>query len=178
MTLPDLCVSMNNMLKLSWKHIWRNGFPSLISILVLSTGMALVALIQFWVVDELNFDRYHAQIDRIYTVYEHQELPSGEALYSHHTPGPLAGYLKEHVAEIEQATRFAMLDEKVRLSWQGQEYLEGPLLCADTSFFKVFTFQLLEGDLNALASPDKIILPAIWRVRSLEMSRRWASRFS
>ncbi len=149
---------MNNMLKLSWKHIWRNGFPSLISILVLSTGMALVALIQFWVVDELNFDRYHAQIDRIYTVYEHQELPSGEALYSHHTPGPLAGYLKEHVAEIEQATRFAMLDEKVRLSWQGQEYLEGPLLCADTSFFKVFTFQLLEGDLNALASPDKIII--------------------
>jgi hypothetical protein len=106
--------------------------------------VALVALIQFWVVDELNFDRYHAQIDRIYTVYEHQESPAVRPLFLIIPRARLAGYFKGNLSRrFEQATRFAMLDEKVRLSWQGQEYLEGPLLCGDTSFFKVFTFMLL-----------------------------------
>ena len=58
---------------LGWRNIRKNGIYSIINIAGLSLGMAVVVLILFWVVDELSFDKYHHNLDRIYTVYEQQE---------------------------------------------------------------------------------------------------------
>ncbi|NQU88628.1 MAG: ABC transporter permease [Mariniphaga sp.] len=64
---------------IGWRNIRKNGTFSVINITGLSLGIAVVALILFWVVDELSFDKFHKNLDNIYTVYEHQQFSEGQA---------------------------------------------------------------------------------------------------
>jgi hypothetical protein len=70
--LIQLAMNLRNII-LGWRNIKKNGVYSIINIAGLSLGIAVVVLILFWVVDELSFDKFHQNLDRIYTVYEHQE---------------------------------------------------------------------------------------------------------
>ncbi len=72
-------------LRIGWRNIRKNGIFSVINITGLSLGIAVVTLILFWVVDELSFDKFHKNIDRIYTVYEHQQYSEGQEFYLLHS---------------------------------------------------------------------------------------------
>jgi ABC-type antimicrobial peptide transport system permease subunit len=142
---------------LGWRNIRKNGIYSIINIAGLSLGMAVVVLILFWVVDELSFDKYHHNFDRIYTVYEHQEYSEGQELYTSCTPFPLSNTMVKNFAEVEQATTFANLDKQL-IKYETREYKEGPVICTDNNFLKIFTYKILEGNINALSTPDQIII--------------------
>jgi hypothetical protein len=75
---------------IGWRNIQKNGVFSVINIAGLSLGIAVVVLILFWIVDELNFDKSHTNLEQIYTVYEHQEFSEGQELYTNCTPFPLS----------------------------------------------------------------------------------------
>jgi putative ABC transport system permease protein len=142
---------------LGWRNIRKNGIYSIINIAGLSLGMAVVVLILFWVVDELSFDKYHHNLDRIYTVYEHQQYSEGQELYTPCTPFPLSNTMVKNFVEVEQATTFTNLDKQL-IKYETKEYKEGPVICTDNNFLKIFTYQILEGNINALSSPDQIII--------------------
>src|ERR1035437_6351951 len=113
-----------------WRNIRKGGIYSFINIAGLSLGMAVVILILFWVVDELSFDKYHQNLDRIYTVYEHQQYSEGQELYTNCTPFPLSSALTKKFAEVERATTYANLD-KLLIKYEAKEYKEGPVICTD-----------------------------------------------
>ena len=140
-----------------WRNIRKGGIYSFINIAGLSLGMAVVILILFWVVDELSFNKYNQNLDRIYTVYEHQQYSEGQELYTNCTPFPLSSALTKKFAEVECATTFANLD-KLLIKYEAREYKEGPVICTDNNFLKIFSYKILEGDPNALSSPDQIII--------------------
>jgi ABC-type antimicrobial peptide transport system permease subunit len=140
-----------------WRNIRKNGIYSVINISGLALGMAVVVLILFWVVDELSFDKYHLNLDRIYTVYEHQQYSEGQELYTDCTPFPLSSELTKNYAEVELATTFTNLYTQL-IKYEDKEYKEGPVICTDNNFLKIFSFNILEGDSNALSSPDQIII--------------------
>ena len=142
---------------LGWRNIRKNGIYSIINIAGLSLGMAVVVLILFWVVDELSFDKYNHHLDRIYTVYEHQEYSEGQELFTPCTPFPLSNTIVKNFAEVEQATTYANLDKQL-IKYETREYKEGPVICTDNNFLKIFTYKILEGNINALSSPDQIII--------------------
>ena len=142
---------------LGWRNIRKNGIFSLINIAGLSLGMAIVVLILFWVVDELSFDKYHHNLERIYTVYEHQQYSEGQELFTNCTPFPLSQAMVKNYAEVNQATTFANLDKQL-IKYETKEYKEGPVICTDNNFLKIFTYKILEGNINALSSPDQIII--------------------
>ncbi len=142
---------------IGWRNIIKNGVYSIINIVGLSLGMAVVVLILFWVFDELSYNRFHKNLDHIYTVYEHQKYSDGQELYTNCTPFPLSQALVRKFAEVERATTFVSLD-KMLVKYEEKEYKEGPVVCADSSFLKIFTYNTLEGDSNALSSPDRIII--------------------
>ncbi len=142
---------------LGWRNIRKNGIYSIINIAGLSIGMAVVVLILFWVVDELSFDKYNHNLDRIYSVYEHQEYSEGQELFTNCTPFPLSNTMVKNFAEVEQATTFANLDKQL-IKYETSEYKEGPVICTDNNFLKIFTYKILEGDINALSTPNQIII--------------------
>ncbi|HEX6226878.1 MAG TPA: ABC transporter permease [Chryseolinea sp.] len=59
-------------LKIAWRNLLKNKVYSLINIGGLAVGMGVAILIALWVYDELTFDRYHLNYDRIAQVMQHQ----------------------------------------------------------------------------------------------------------
>lgn len=65
-------VMIKNYFKIAWRNLLRNKGYSSINIAGLSLGMVVAILIGLWMYDELTFDTYHANYDRIAQVMQHQ----------------------------------------------------------------------------------------------------------
>ncbi len=63
---------IKNYLKIAWRNLSKNKIFSLINIGGLAVGMGVAILIALWVYDELSFDKYHQNYDRIAQVMQHQ----------------------------------------------------------------------------------------------------------
>ncbi len=63
---------IKNYFKIAWRNLIKNKIFSLINIGGLAVGMGVAILIALWVYDELSFDKYHANFDRIAQVMQHQ----------------------------------------------------------------------------------------------------------
>ncbi len=58
-----------NYVKIGWRNLLRNKGYSMINIGGLAAGMAVAILIGLWIYDELSFNKYHENYDRIAQVY-------------------------------------------------------------------------------------------------------------
>ena len=58
--------------KIAWRNLLKNKVYSLINIGGLAMGMGVTILIALWTYDELTFDQYHANYDRIAQVMQNQ----------------------------------------------------------------------------------------------------------
>jgi len=56
---------IKNYLKVAWRNLLRSKWYSSINIIGLATGMAVALLIGLWIWDELSFDKYHKNYDKI-----------------------------------------------------------------------------------------------------------------
>ena len=144
-------------LRLGWRNILKNKFFSFLNIGGVAIGIAVTTLILFWVVDELSFDKYNANLGQMYQVYEHQVYSDGQDLYTGCTPFPLANELKQTYPEIKNATTYSNLGG-LPVKYETTEYKDISLTIADKEFMNVFSFELIEGDLNAIEAPDKILI--------------------
>ena len=63
---------IKNYFKIAWRNLIKNKIFSLINIGGLAVGMGVAILIALWVHDELSFDKYHTNYDRIAQVMQHQ----------------------------------------------------------------------------------------------------------
>lgn len=59
-----------NYFKTAWRNLIKNKTQSIINIAGLAVGMAVAMLIGLWIRDELSFDKYHQNYDRIAQVME------------------------------------------------------------------------------------------------------------
>ena len=60
--------------KIGWRNLLRYKGYSAINIAGLAMGMAVAILIGLWMYDELSFDTYHPNHDRIAQVMQHQDF--------------------------------------------------------------------------------------------------------
>jgi putative ABC transport system permease protein len=132
-----------NHLKITWRNIWRNKAYSLINIAGLAIGMACCILILLWIQDELSFDGFHRQADRLGRIIAEVEY-AGQRPWAV-TEAPLSQALKEEYPEIAQATRIQLgLQARVR---QGEkQFNEIHSIFAEPAFFEMFTFPFVKGN--------------------------------
>lgn len=122
----------------------------------LSIGMACSILILLWVVDELSYDRFHANSDRIFRVMEHQDY-SDEIFTTTSTPGILAPALKEEVPEIEYATTYTW--NMNYLFTKDDKSLKENGIYARPDFFHILTIGLEAGNRNELlTNPYSVVI--------------------
>ena len=62
---------IKNYFKIAWRNLVKSKGYSAINIGGLAVGMAVAMLIGLWVYDELTFDKYHKNYDRIAQVMQH-----------------------------------------------------------------------------------------------------------
>ncbi len=147
---------IRNYLKQVWRSLVKNKTYSLLNIVGLAVGLTCFALIALWVNDELSYDKFNANYDRIVrlTGIEKREAGISESAVS---SAPMAKALKNDYAEIENTVRFDMHEELVMHN--GQQLLQSGILLTDPSIFDIFSYSLTRGNVHsALNEPYSIIL--------------------
>ncbi len=129
---------------------------SLINLAGLTVGFSAFILIYLWVNEELSYDRFHTDYQKIFRVVGNEVQEKGDLLPVAITSAPLADYLTSTFGEIENACRLRSTEFFIRYE-DGGFYQVG--LAADPSFFKVFTFPLIKGSVAGLEeATDKIVI--------------------
>lgn len=146
---------LRNFFKITVRNLWRNKSFSAINILGLAIGMASAVLIGLWIINELSYDRFYANKDRIYHLYTRESV-NGQVNVGGRTPSPLAAELKKDYPEVEESSRFRTV--YFLLTKDDQHFnLEGAFV--DSGYLSIFDFPLLQGNARtALNSPKGIVL--------------------
>ena len=145
---------LRNYLKIAGRSLWRNRLFTTINVVSLAVGIAAMTLV-FLIVDLLfiNFDRFHANADRLYVL--RQESANMRANASSVAPA-LPVLLRDYPA-IENGTRL-LFRETNWLAYQNRD-VRKTIMHVDTGFFNVLTLPLRLGNVRtALSDPAGLIL--------------------
>ncbi|MFT4203128.1 MAG: ABC transporter permease [Chitinophagaceae bacterium] len=146
-----------NYLKTAWRNIRRSKVFSFINVLGLAIGLSVCLLIVLYVKDELNYDKYNTNADRIYRV-DSDLFFNGSGFKGTVTPFPLGPALVRDYPHIEQMVRLWQ-DGDVLVKKGDRNLREQNLVFADSTLFKVFTLPMLAGNpATALNDPDAIVM--------------------
>lgn len=80
---------LKNYFKIAWRNLYKNKIYSFINIGGLAVGMGVAILIALWIHDELSYDKYHVNYDRIAQVMQHQTY-NGETGTQEANPAQMA----------------------------------------------------------------------------------------
>jgi len=148
----------SNYLRITFRRLLQHKGVSFITIAGLAIGMASCILILLWVTDELSYNTFNKNLDRIFLVPQVQHYETSGDLTVSPTPMVLAKELKESFPEVKQSTRYEpWLGSKILT--RGDQHLNAEIHFADPSFFDIFTFHFIRGDRKtALNDPHSIVL--------------------
>ena len=153
---PNPTAMFRNYLKVATRNLVKHKFYAIINVLGLAIGMICCLLIFLYVQHELSYDSFHTKADRIYRVVTDIKTPT-ETLTIAGTSAPMAAYMKQDFPEVEDMVR---IDEANFLIQRGEQtFQEDEAMLADSTFFNVFSFELLRGNpQTALKAPFSIVL--------------------
>lgn len=138
---------IRNYIKIAWRSLIRNKVSSIINISGLAIGLACVILIGMYVKDELGYDRFFKDANRIYRVNLDGKMGNNQFIVGH-TPPPAGAALLNNFPEIESYTRMLLPgDQVIHFEQNGQKnsLTEKKLLAVDANFLKFFNYPLVAG---------------------------------
>jgi putative ABC transport system permease protein len=146
-----------NILLVSWRNLVRDRYYALINITGLTIGMVGSIFLLIYIIDELSYDRYHHNANKIYRVVSNIK-ESDNAFSWPSTPVPLAEELKEQSKGVKNAVRFLKTGRTMYRHNEKEFYEEGMFL-ADSTVFDTFNWTFISGDPStALVQPASIVL--------------------
>ncbi|MGC3944292.1 MAG: ABC transporter permease [Chryseolinea sp.] len=141
------------------KHYWvtairnlaRNRRFVIINVIGLSLSIAVFLTLTSYVQYHLGFDQFYAGGDRIQRIdyYEYQD--GQPVLESARTHDRTALLVHSYVPQVEAVTR--VYNERAYIFTEDVKIVDQDMLYVDSSFFKVFPVEMIEGD------PDKALVP-------------------
>lgn len=134
----------------------QKGF-SVINLSGLTLGIASSLLILLYINDELSFDAFHNDAERIYRV-THEGHMEGKQIHSSRTGYPLAAALKNEKMLVEDVLQLANWPT-FPMRYREIVHTEPNLLLAGSGFFQFFNFLLIEGNAaDVLKGEGKIVI--------------------
>ena len=150
---------LKNYIKIALRNILRDKVTSFINIFGLAASMAAAIIMLSFIYFEFSYDKFHTKSEDIYRVTT--SVYNG-GIKEIEVPKTLAGVgpaLKDRYDQVYDFTRMWPFVGKVNMSYKDITYNETRLFFADSTFFNVFDFALVEGDrLHALSPPNTVVL--------------------
>ena len=128
-------------LKTYWRFLGNNKLYTLVTVLGFAVSLMFVLLLSIYVKQELSVDQFHEKKDRIYLLAR----SDNDANF----PNPVADLLKNNFPEIESYTRVVHRQEMMKAL---DKDVNVRFLLADSAFFSIFSFPLIEGDPSTVLS--------------------------
>lgn len=154
-----------NYLKVAWRNVVKGKIFSLINIVGLSVGLTCCMLITLYILNEISYDRYHKNADRIYQLgTEFVGLDNFKKIAN--SAAAMGEMMQREFPEIEQSTRLVRLfeEDKTLLQYTQKDgavksFYETKGFLADSTFFRMFTYDFIEGNpVTALSNPNTIVI--------------------
>ncbi|CCG98231.1 protein of unknown function DUF214 [Fibrella aestuarina BUZ 2] len=124
------------------RSVWRSWRTQLsitmINLIGLALGLAGCLLVTAYVLDEIDYDRFHTNANRIVLLQQFDNAPS--------SGGQFATDLKSRFATIEQAVRLTRAN--LLMTTPALARYEPQVFFADSSLFGVFSYRLAVGNPN------------------------------
>jgi putative ABC transport system permease protein len=148
-----------NYLKIALRNLARHKGYAFINIMGLAVGIAASVLVMLYVVDELGYDRFHENADRIHRITADWSNKGDSKIHQLGTPWILAKTIRDKYPQVEALTQITGPLGDVVLRKGELALKETEVFAADASFFDVFSFPLVKGDpRTALRDPNTIVL--------------------
>jgi len=150
---------IRNYFKTAWRNIIKNKFYAAINIAGLTLGLTVGLLILLWVTDELSFDKFHTKAGQLYQMQAQIGTGTSKQIWAG-VQGPVATYALKEVPGVQNAVRlvydysYSVFRYKDKLLENG----DNGNWDVDPSFFKIFDFKLVKGNVNMPFPNDKTVI--------------------
>ena len=119
-----------------WNFLKNNKLYGAINLIGLTVSMAFVLLLAVYVQRQLSTDSFQENADRIYVIANDDNVSMGYWLDKH---------LKNNFPEIEKGCCVANIASAAAFTIGG-ELIYGSTMAADSTFFEMFSYDLVEGN--------------------------------
>ena len=148
---------LKNFFKNTFRSMRRQRGYILLNVCGLAIGLTSFLFISLYVLHELSYDKFHRNYENIYTLKVIGRM-SGGTLDQAVTAAPMARAMLNDYPEVLHATRVTQMGAWL-IRFGENKFNEDGVLFADSTFFDVFDFKLLQGDpKTALVRPRSMIL--------------------
>ena len=149
---------VKNYLKIAFRNLRRHALTSFINLSGLAIGLTCCLLILTYVLNELSYDRYNRNADRIYRVTRIFNASNGSVFLHLGTVAPPFGpLLQNDFSDIQAFTRVYGTNAAIR--YGEKKFNELNISFADENLAKIFDMPMVQGDASAgLKDPWSIML--------------------
>jgi putative ABC transport system permease protein len=157
-------IMWRNYLLIAVRSLAKSRLFTALNLVGLAVGMAACLLIAMWVKNEMTYDQWLPNADRVFVVQAKAQYPGKDAEIWAGAPAVMLPALLQDFPQIEAGTRLLKTARAIRL---GNRIESQPLVLVDTAFFDVFQLPLVEGSTDkVLKQPDQIAV-------SERFARKW-----
>jgi len=148
---------LRNYFKIALRNMKQHKGYSFINISGLAIGMACCILILLYVTDELSYDKFHKNRDRIYRINAISSIGVTSRQYAT-VPPALAPGLADSIPEIEESTRLMEIPN-LRGRYNDNSIEIADCFFVDSAFFNIFTYEFVEGvPESVFKNPGSIVI--------------------
>ncbi|MGZ3766821.1 MAG: ABC transporter permease [Mucilaginibacter sp.] len=150
---------IKNYLKIAWRNLLKNKAHTFINIAGLSVGMAVAMLIGLWIWDEISYNKYFQNYDRLVQVMQHQTF-NGDVGTQTAMPIPLGTQLRQDYTGNSKDFKYVVL-----ASWTGSHIVaygdkrlteSGNYMQAEAP--DLLSLKMLKGTRKGLDDPSSVFI--------------------
>ena len=153
-------VMFKNYFKIALRNMQRQKLFSFINISGLAIGITCCLLVLLFIQNELSYDMFHVNADRIYRLEEGYTF-NDEFRRTEYTAAPYGPTMVKEFPEVVNSVRIdnGYIWDRIFIRYKEKEFFEEYFNVADPSIFEVFSFPLIKGDpTTALNDPKAIVI--------------------
>jgi putative ABC transport system permease protein len=150
---------IRNYFKIAFRNLTKYRFISFINLFGLTVGLTCCLLILAFILNELSYDKYNANANRIYRVTRTFNNQDGQVTLKLSTIAPAFGpYLTNDFPDVQKMTRL-LKNSLTSVRYKENLFNETNIYFADDKLFDVFTVQVEKGNpKTALSDPYSVML--------------------
>ncbi len=149
-----------NYFKVAYRNLVRNKVFSFINISGLAFGMAACILISLYILDELSYDRYHENTERIYRISREFLNEDGVTnLHLGQIAPPFGPLIDGDFEGIVEYTVRMLPSGGSLISYEDIHLEQDGVFFAEPTLFDIFSFEVLKGDRSTmLTEPNSVVI--------------------
>ncbi|GAB5530248.1 MAG: ABC transporter permease [Roseivirga sp.] len=148
---------VKNYIKTAFRSLYKHKGFTVINIFGLSIGIAMATLLGRFIQEELSYDKFYIEKNRIYRLYS-ENVINGRERGGITGSGLMAPTLAASLPEVEVAGRTHRVGSAV-IEYNGARFIENMFAYADNGFLDIMEVEFLEGNpTEALSTPSDFVI--------------------